>query len=178
MSAPIRFKEATGVFGELSNFRVFTKPLVHEGKSYASSEHLYQCAKYAYEGASEASLAYAEEIRCASTPYKAKILAAQRVTVRYEWQEPLAASIARSLAAGVAPRQDWELVKLREMERCVTLKFRRSATYRAVLLSTGESPIEELNPFDEFWATGRTGTGRNELGKLLVRLRTQLRSGL
>ncbi len=47
-----------------------------------------------------------------------------------------------------------------------------------LLLGTGSRPLVEASPSDFYWGCGRTGTGRNPLGQLLMALRAELRSTL
>ncbi len=41
------------------------------------------------------------------------------------------------------------------------------------LMKTGEATIIEHTEKDKFWADGGDGSGRNELGKVLMRLRDE-----
>ncbi|MAZ56127.1 MAG: swarming motility protein YbiA, partial [Flavobacteriales bacterium] len=43
------------------------------------------------------------------------------------------------------------------------------------LLSTGDRELVEHTTRDSFWGDGGDGTGANQLGKGLMRIRTQLR---
>lgn len=45
------------------------------------------------------------------------------------------------------------------------------------LLLSGDLDIVEDSPKDEFWGWGPNRDGRNELGKIWMRLRDELRSG-
>jgi ribA/ribD-fused uncharacterized protein len=45
-----------------------------------------------------------------------------------------------------------------------------------LLLSTGDRPLVEASPFDYYWGCGRSGTGKNRLGELLMQTRTELRA--
>jgi ribA/ribD-fused uncharacterized protein len=58
------------------------------------------------------------------------------------------------------------------MRRAVTTKFTAHADIRAILLDTGDEEIVEDTSTDHYWGRGRSGTGRNMLG----RTRTQLRA--
>jgi NADAR domain len=46
------------------------------------------------------------------------------------------------------------------------------------LLATGDEEIVEDTSTDHYWGRGRTGTGKNMLGRILMRTRTQLRARL
>lgn len=178
MSAPavIKFCRARDAYGELSNFWKSATPLVWEGRPFASSEHLYQYMKFAYEGASEASRAYAEQIRTASTAYKAKLLANQRERRGSKWAEPLNAAIAAGRAAGVQLRPGWDAGRDDVMRLVLFTKFRADAHCRAALLDTGAARLVEHSPADRYWADGGDGRGANKLGLLLEEVRAALRA--
>lgn len=63
------------------------------------------------------------------------------------------------------------------MDLCLYAKFVTNADTRpkAYLLSTGDRELVEHTTRDSFWGDGGDGTGANQLGKALMRLRTQLR---
>ncbi|MEU6167159.1 NADAR family protein [Streptomyces tanashiensis] len=75
-------------------------------------------------------------------------------------------------------RRDWERVKDDVMRRAVATKFRAHADIRDALLSTGDEGIVEDTTTDHYWGRGRTGNGKNMLGRILVRTRSQLRAEL
>jgi ribA/ribD-fused uncharacterized protein len=71
-------------------------------------------------------------------------------------------------------RSDWEQVKVGIMEDFVRLKFTTHADLREQLLATGEAELVEGNNWnDTFWGVCR-GKGRNELGKVLMKVRSEL----
>ncbi|MER7417396.1 NADAR family protein [Micromonospora peucetia] len=72
-------------------------------------------------------------------------------------------------------RRDWERVRDDVMRRAVATKFRTHADIRDILLSTGDEEIVEDTTTDHYWGRGRTGNGKNMLGRILVRTRSQLR---
>ena len=57
-------------------------------------------------------------------------------------------------------------------------KFRAHADIHDILLSTGDEDIVEDTTTDHYWGRGRTGNGKNMLGRILVRTRGQLRDEL
>ena len=72
----------------------------------------------------------------------------------------------------VTLRPDWEYIKIDVMEACLREKF-KNPTLRRLLLDTGDAELIEGNYWnDTFWGVCR-GQGRNELGKLLMKLRTE-----
>lgn len=171
----IQFYRADGPHGELSNFWKPAAPIQWGGKSFATSEHLYQYLKFAHEGASDAARVYAERIRSASTPYKAKLLANQRESHKFAWAEALNATIAAARDAGVRPRADWDEARDDVMRTVLFAKFRADARCRSVLLGTGAARLVEHSTTDRYWADGGDGRGANKLGRLLEEVREALR---
>jgi ribA/ribD-fused uncharacterized protein len=122
------------------------RPLTLDGITYPTVEHAYQAAK---------TLDPQERTRIASlaTPKMAK-QAGGRVTLRPDWGEH---------------------VKLGIMEDLVRRKF-ADPGLAARLLATGVEELVEGNTWnDRFWGVCR-GVGRNELGRILMRVRSELRS--
>ena len=54
-------------------------------------------------------------------------------------------------------------------------KFYAYSELRKLLLSTGDREIIEDSPLDSYWGCGKDGKGGNMLGKLLTRVRTEIR---
>ena len=61
------------------------------------------------------------------------------------------------------------------MYRAVRRKFELHPALRAMLLATGEEDIAEANPADSYWGVGG-GAGLNKLGKIMARIRGELRA--
>lgn len=79
-------------------------------------------------------------------------------------------------------RPDWERVRVRIMRWCLRAKLLHNwQRFGDVLLSTGERPIVEESRRDDFWGAkpidAVTLTGSNILGRLLMELREEVRSG-
>lgn len=177
MSCPtvvrVLFHSEKEKWGELSNFFNLAEPLVFQDRLYSTSEHLYQARKFIYPGATDDCLSFAEEIRQASTPYKAKILAQRRPVKQYAWQIPLVAIMERY--PGVTPNPLWEKEKIEVMREILFLKFRSDPHCRRVLFSTAGQVLVEHTSTDAFWGDGGdSGKGQNWLGRLLVQIREQL----
>jgi N-glycosidase YbiA len=84
---------------------------------------------------------------------------------------------AKRAGRKVAIRPDWERVKVGIMEDLVRRKF-ADPELAGKLLATGEEDLVEGNTWnDRFWGVCR-GSGRNELGKILMRVRAELRGGV
>ncbi|MEV8326994.1 NADAR family protein [Kitasatospora sp. NPDC059811] len=132
--------------GCFSNFS--PHPLHLDGHLWPTSEHYFQAQKFA-------GTRHADLVRRARTPLRA-------------------AELGRDPAGPL--RRDWERVKDDVMRRAVAAKFREHPDIRAVLLATGDEELVEDTGTDHYWGRGRTGTGRNMLGRILMRTRTRLRA--
>ena len=157
--------------GELSNFYWHDQPLIYEDKPYPTAEHLYQAHKYMY---SDAARAYAEEIRQASTPHKAKLLGERSRARRYAWQRRQQPIIE---AHRVKPVRHWEANKRSVMAAVLRCKFTQDAHCRKALRGTGCAPLV-AHLRDRYWGDGLGDErgGDNHLGHLLETLRAQLPS--
>lgn len=141
----IHFYSVRSEFGELSNFAPYAVFLA--GKRWPTSEHYFQAQKFV-------DAAEREEIRRARTPGKAAEMGRDR---------------KRKL------RRDWEGVKVGIMREVVEAKFRQHEELRALLLATGDAELVEHTANDAFWGDGGDGSGRNQLGRILMDVRTALR---
>lgn len=116
-----------------------------DGHIYASVEHAYQAAKSLDEETRKL-------IRYCPTPNQAK-----------------------QLARKVVLRSDWDSVKINIMRELLVAKFSQEPE-KQVLLSTGEEELVEGNWWgDRFWGQSPLGNGENNLGKMLMQLRFELR---
>ncbi len=141
----IQFYSVTAEYGELSNFAPY--PITLKGKRWPTSEHFFQAQKFA--NASDQ-----EEIRRANSPM-------------------IAARMGRDRKRKL--RRDWESVKIGVMREAVEAKFRQHDDLRLLLLDTGEATLVEHTENDDFWGDGGDGSGRNELGRVLMAVRKRLR---
>jgi ribA/ribD-fused uncharacterized protein len=66
-------------------------------------------------------------------------------------------------------------VKIGIMREAVEAKFRQHDELRTVLLATGDAKLVEHTDNDDFWGDGGDGSGRNELGRILMAVREALR---
>ncbi len=70
-------------------------------------------------------------------------------------------------------RPDWDSVKLEIMEKLVAEKF-SNEPFKSQLLETGDQVLIEGNTWkDTFWGVYK-GSGENNLGKILMRVREKL----
>ena len=142
----IEFYGKFNAFGEFSNFADY--PITVDGVEWPKSEHYFQAMKFH-------DADYRRAICSDPNPMTAKKLGQTR-------KVPL--------------RPDWDNVKDDIMLVAVREKFRAYPDLAALLLSTGDEDIIEAAPTDYYWGAGRTGSGKNMLGKILMRVRDELRT--
>ena len=119
--------------------------VVFEGIKYPSVEHAYQSAK-------TLDRSERQKIAAIADPGEAK-------------------RAGRALTY----RADWEAVKFDVMEQCVRYKFTHHADLRTKLLATGDAELIEGNDWgDRVWGVYQ-GQGENRLGKILMKIRAELR---
>lgn len=133
-------------YGVFSNFS--DHPITIDGRNWKTSEHYFQAMKFV-------GTPYEPQIRDAPTPGKAKTLGGSR-------KVPL--------------RTDWEQVKDQVMYDAVVAKFTQHDILKTILLETGDAIIIEHTSNDRYWGDGGDGTGRNQLGKTLMKVRDRLRN--
>lgn len=143
--ATLHFYRTTGPLGCFSNFSRHAFTL--DGKSWPTSEHYFQAKKFDDES-------YSESIRRQTTP-------------------ALAAKMGRNRRVHL--RQDWESVKDHVMLDAVRAKFEQNAVIAQVLLGTHSAILVEHTSADSYWGDGGDGNGKNMLGKILMKVREQLR---
>ena len=90
-------------------------------------------------------------------------------------EQPIIAKTLADANKG-AIRPDWDAIKDEVMYRAVRRKFELHPALKAMLLATGEEDIAEANPADSYWGVGRDGAGLNKLGKIMTRIRAELRA--
>ena len=132
----------------LDNFAAFQ--VEWRGKLWPTAEHAYQAAHF-WDTLPE----LAERICAARSP-----------------------QAAYQLANGHTAQEDpdWPSKKLGIMEEIIRAKLLQHPYIRQKLLETGDLQIVEDSPKDSFWGWGPNRRGRNELGRLWMKLRNELRS--
>ncbi len=146
MDDPLLFYGVNAEYGAFSNFAPY--PFTLKGRRWPTSEHYFQAQKFA-------GTDHEEEVRRAGSPMIAARLGRSR-------QRPL--------------RRDWEKVKDGIMMDALRAKFGQHEDLKELLLGTGERRLVEHTENDRYWADGGDGSGRNRLGELLMKLRTELRA--
>jgi len=141
----IKFYSENGKYGEFSNFAQF--PIKLKGKLWKTTEHYFQAQKFS---GSE----YANKIRKATSPMKA-------------------AELGRTRKVKIRP--NWDNMKDNVMYEALEAKFTQHKKLKELLLSTAEKILIEHTENDSYWGDGGNGKGKNRLGKLLMKLRTELK---
>lgn len=96
-------------------------------------------------------------------------------TKREELFSNLDPSSAKRKGRRVQLRHDWEKVKFDIMYEIVKAKFEQNENLKTKLLETGDNYLEEGNSWgDRIWGTVN-GKGQNNLGKILMKVRDELR---
>lgn len=81
---------------------------------------------------------------------------------------------AKKLGRKIALRKDWELVKDTYMYQIVLAKFTQNPNLREKLLATGEEELIEGNWWNDTYWGQCNGVGKNQLGKILMKVRKEL----
>jgi len=140
----LNFYEANKAYGCLSNFS--KHPITIGGRTWATSEHFFQAAKFTEPSDIEA-------IHGAQTPFVAARLGRER---------------GRSL------RLDWNDVRNNLMLVALRAKFTQHTKLSSILASTNGTRLVEHTANDRYWGDGGDGSGANMLGKLLEQVRSEL----
>ena len=83
---------------------------------------------------------------------------------------------AKKKGQKVVLRSDWETVKVQAMYEVCLAKFAQNKDLADRLIATGDEPLEEGNDWgDTTWGTVN-GVGKNYLGKVLMRIRSELKA--
>ena len=140
----ILFYETDKAYGCFSNFSRHSVRI--DGVNWPTSEHYFQAQKFLAEVDQEAVL-------CALTPFAAAQIGRER---------------HRSF------RTDWEDVRDKVMLDVLRAKFSQHVDLREILLSTLGAALVEHTRNDRYWGDGGDGTGKNMLGTLLEKVRTEM----
>lgn len=143
---PNRIVRFVGDYRWLSNF--YSVPVLYEGITYPSAEHAYQAAK-TEDQATRLHIANIEN------PVSVK---------RY--------------GRKISIISHWDSIKNKVMFDIVSEKFKQNDDLKKKLLATDTLELEEGNWHkDTYWGIcpPASGTGRNQLGKILMEVRERLR---
>ena len=121
-------------------------PIIYSGTAFATAEHAFQASK-------TGNSTQREQIRNAKTPGEAKRLG-KKVTLR----------------------PDWDSIRIKIMGEILRKKFAPGADLARQLSTTDDAELIEGNTWnDRFWGVCK-GEGKNNLGKILMQIRAELKS--
>ena len=125
---------------------------------YPSVVYSYPSVEHAYQAAKTFDKAERQQIKVCGTPAQAK-----------------------RLGRGVAMRTNWNEMKVEVMETLVKRKFENYPLLRQQLIATGDEELVEQNYWHDCeWGKcicpRCKGRGKNMLGKILMRVRDELKS--
>lgn len=125
----------------------FESRFEYEGISYTTAEHAFQQAK-------TLDPEWKQIIRSCPTP-----------------------ALAKRAGRSVKLRSDWEEVKDQIMEDILRAKFTQNSYVLRALINTGDEELVEGNTWnDTYWGVC-DGEGKNMLGKMLMKIRSELQEG-
>lgn len=136
-------------FYVLSNFSAFNVMIF--GYDFQTAEHAYHWRKFWQEG----EVGIARDIRLARSAHDAFKLAEQYRTARLS---------------------NWDEIKVEMMRVILRAKVSQHEYVRRKLLATGDRELIENSWRDSFWGWGENRDGQNQLGKLWMEIRAELRS--
>lgn len=146
MGNEIKFYSESALYGEFSNFARY--PIKLGGKVWQTSEHYFQAQKFENKE-------YQDKIRNADSPM-------------------MAAQLGRSRKERIL--KNWDNVKLNVMYEVVKAKFTQHPDLTQLLLDTQDAKIIEHTENDDYWGDGGDGKGKNMLGKILMKVREELKN--
>ncbi len=74
--------------------------------------------------------------------------------------------------------QNWDEIKVDVMEAICRAKMEQNPYVAQKLLKTGDLDIVEDSPKDDFWGWGKNRDGQNQLGRIWMKLREELKSNI
>lgn len=131
----------------LHNFSAHT--ILYKEKLYPTVEHAYHAQKFSDENIKEI-------IRASKSPLEAKELANTKHKDK---------RIA-----------NWQEIKLNIMFELLRAKVNQHSEVKNALFKTNQEEIIEESVDDHFWGIGTDGTGQNQTGKILMRIREELKA--
>ena len=141
----INFYSVNKEYGEFSNFALY--PVKINGKEWPTTEHYFQAQKFD-------DTSYQKKIQRAHSPMKA-------------------AELGRSRKVKI--KRNWDKIKDNVMHDAVYAKFTQYEELYGLLLNTEDSVLVEHTKNDDYWGDGGDGSGKNMLGKILMKVREKLK---
>lgn len=159
MTTPDGIASFQGEYRFLSNF--YPCSVVLDGVDYPSVEHAFQAAK-----------ARIDDVLVHFDPHLGPLTKPVRMVIR----SASTPGQAKRLGRKIKLRPGWEDMRLEVMEGLVRQKFTNDWCLAERLLKTGDAELIEGNWWgDTFWGVCQ-GKGENNLGKILMRVREEVRN--
>jgi len=121
-----------------------------DGEQWRSAEHYVQAQRF---NCSEIQA----EVRESTYPFSAKTIARERPE---------------------ALRPDWHEIRDAVVEKAVRSKFQSHPDLSEKLCATGEAEIIEASAMSHHWGAGADGLGKNILGRILMKIRQDIKESL
>ncbi len=115
---------------------------------YSTTEHAFHAQKFEDES-------IVDEVKNATSP-----LEALRIGKLYKSKR----------------KPNWNEIKLDVMYEVQKEKIKQHPDVREALITTGNEEIVEDSPDDDFWGNGKDGNGQNQFGKILMKIREELKT--
>ncbi len=144
---PLLFYTKDAPYYEFTNF--YRASITLDGKVWPTTEHYFQAQKFL-------GTPYMEVIR--NLPTARMVFDRSRDPRVFRWC-----------------RKDWEAVKIEVMYKALLAKFSQNEELKNLLEMTRNRELVEDSPYDSYWGVGGAGTGENMLGRLLMKVRDDLR---
>ncbi len=180
-------KDPYGCFSNFSRHQVYVY-----NQTWQTSEHPFQAMKFHPHRTD-----LVVKVGMAPTPGKAARLGRNReYPLRADWESPPGKMLLRIEGAdrvpqpgtfhfqddgivrqGVVPEPILARVKDVIMYEIVFAKFAQNGPQQDVLLGTGDHALVENAEHDPYWGWGPSRNGLNKLGRILMAVRSVLRSG-
>ncbi|CAF4219930.1 unnamed protein product, partial [Adineta steineri] len=146
-SVPSLKKPVALAFDSDLNFNFYPAPIQLDGYTWPTVEHYFQAQKFV------SNEMHFKNILGLATPREAFDYVRTYKSLR---------------------RSDWENVKDDIMFKACLAKFQQHPKLKELLLSTGDRTLIEHTKNDSYWGDGGDGTGRNQLGITLMKVRDYL----
>lgn len=141
----IEFYKEFGEYGYLANYS--NHGFTVDNVYYPTVEHFYQASKFD-------NPAIIQQILNCKTPKEASNIGRDRNNIRIP---------------------NFREIKLDKMYEGVYYKFSQNKEIRSKLIETRNQEIKEMSVKESFWGVGPDFDGRNEIGKILMRVREQVK---
>jgi len=170
-------------FGVKSEFSIsYKKTFEIDGNKYINVEQYYESQKY-YNPENENNMGLYTALLNADSISKVKMLAerkekipalAKKMVVNNKSDKRNIAELI-DLYRDVEERENWEEIKLDVMYDGLKAKFEQNEDLKTSLLETDKKQLVFDLKKDNYWGIGKNNKGENMLGKLLMKLRTNLK---